>query len=269
MKKAFKKLILLSALTLSIVSCTTNTHYYLSHRNNSQSIEYSFAYPSTVSSQDKIYSGRSAPSDDFGNDGDTYVDLTSYDFYTKANGQWIYMYNLEETTHIDSWNRAVNSIVNTNTYAYSLYEYQCYFNTGETVTFLMVYVDDNDCTFQVFPTDTGYAPEISLNADGYFVVGGQKTVYKPVPTNINSDAKIVDKLLSEKVEGDEQIYVFAFTDGTTFTIKVTPSLNYSIFIETTRCEDGYQPMVTFNKDDYIVIDGQITSVKIKRNTLEE
>lgn len=42
-----------------------------------------------------ILTGEDEPDDALGNDGDSYIDLDSWDYYVKENGEWVYKGNIQ------------------------------------------------------------------------------------------------------------------------------------------------------------------------------
>lgn len=94
MKKTKKHLTLL----ISLLYLGSFTGCNLSNNNNSSSNESSLS--SSISSSEsssshtsRNYTGEGRPSDDFGKDGDTYLDTTTQDQYVKSNGRWILIGN--------------------------------------------------------------------------------------------------------------------------------------------------------------------------------
>ena len=57
--------------------------------------------------------GNGAPAADFGNDGDTYLDLDSFDLYTKADGEWTKVASLAPANNDNgAWSQAIQDEMN-------------------------------------------------------------------------------------------------------------------------------------------------------------
>ena len=130
-----------------------------------------------------VLTGNGTPSNLFGNNGDSYIDLDSWNYYVKSNNEWFLKGNIKGSTGSDGQNgvsvvsiayTSSNGLVDTYTITYS---------DGKTSTFTVTNgVNGNDGadgqSIQGQPGQDGHTPIITIGDTGNWYVDGVDTGIK-------------------------------------------------------------------------------------------
>ena len=126
-----------------------------------------------------VLTGNGVPSNEYGNDSDSYIDLDNWDFYIKIDGSWILKGNIKGDDGADGQNgngivsiELTNSSGNTDTYTIT-------FDNGETTTFTVTNGENGEQGIQGEPGKDGVdgtyiytlegepSPNLGKNGDSY------------------------------------------------------------------------------------------------------
>ena len=138
--------------------------------------------PTTVQAQgpqgpagSSIHVQNGAPAQDFGSDGDSYIDLDTWNFYVKENGVWVPHGNIRGGNGQDG----VSVVSITKTGSEGLIDtYTITYSNGTTSTFTVTNGADGSIGTQGQPGPDGHTPVITISADGYWEIDGVKTDVK-------------------------------------------------------------------------------------------
>lgn len=122
-----------------------------------------------------VLTGNGVPSNEYGNDSDSYIDLDNWDFYIKIDGSWILKGNIKGDDGADGQNgngivsiELTNSSGNTDTYTIT-------FDNGETTSFTVTNGENGEQGIQGEPGDDGHTPVIEIGDNGNWVIDGIDT----------------------------------------------------------------------------------------------
>ena len=127
-----------------------------------------------------VLTGNTAPDNENGVDGDTYIDLVLYNIYVKENGEWVQKGCLKGAA-----GRGIASIERTDGDG----------TPGTVDTYTITYTDGTTGTFMVangsngaqgVPGEDGHTPTVEISNDGYWVIDGTKTTVLAQGTQGNS-----------------------------------------------------------------------------------
>ena len=130
-----------------------------------------------------VLTGNTAPDNNNGVNGDTYIDLTGYNIYVKDNGEWVFKGCLQGSN--GQAGRGIVSIERTSGDG----------TPGTVDTYTITYSDNTTDTFVVangsngaqgLPGENGHTPTIEISNDGYWVIDGTKTTVLAQGTQGNS-----------------------------------------------------------------------------------
>lgn len=136
--------------------------------------------PQGPSGQDgsSVLTGNGVPSNEYGNDGDSYINLDNWDFYIKDNDSWILKGNIKGEDGADGQSgqdgngivsiELTNSSGNADTYTIT-------FNNGETITFTVTNGENGEQGIQGEPGKDGHTPVIEIGDNGNWIIDGVDT----------------------------------------------------------------------------------------------
>ena len=163
---------------------------------------------STGSNGSSLLTGNGAPSNTDGQNGDTYIDYSTYNIYVKNEGTWTVSGNIKGEAGI------------------SIVKIEKTGSTGNVDTYTITYSDNSTSTFTVTNGINGHTPVITIGENGNWFVDGVDTGIKATgPAGANgsngADGKGIASIDLTSSSGLVDTYTVTFTDGTTFTYTVT------------------------------------------------
>lgn len=131
-----------------------------------------------------VLTGSGAPSNEYGADGDSYINLDNWDFYIKDGGVWILKGNIkgDDGTNGQDGNDGENgqdgngivSIELTNSSG-NIDTYTITFDNGETTTFTVTNGENGEQGIQGEPGEDGHTPVIEIGDNGNWIIDGVDT----------------------------------------------------------------------------------------------
>lgn len=118
------------------------------------------------------------PSPETGKNGDSYIDLSTWNYYVKENDEWVLKGNIKGTDGLDGENgQDGNGIVSVELTDSSgnVDTYTITFDNGETTTFIVTNGVDGEQGIQGVPGEDGHTPVITIGENGNWYIDGEDT----------------------------------------------------------------------------------------------
>ena len=119
-----------------------------------------------------VLTGKNEPSIGLGKNGDSYIDLSTWNYYVKENGTWVLKGNIKGSDGQDG--NGIVSIKLTNTSA-NVDTYTITFDNGETTTFTVTNGVNGEQGIQGEPGEDGHTPVITIGENGNWYIDGDDT----------------------------------------------------------------------------------------------
>ena len=119
-----------------------------------------------------VLSGKNEPSIGLGKNGDSYIDLSTWNYYVKENGTWVLKGNIKGSNGQDG--NGIVSIKLTNTSA-NVDTYTITFDNGKTTTFTVTNGVNGEQGIQGEPGEDGHTPVITIGENGNWYIDGDDT----------------------------------------------------------------------------------------------
>ena len=210
-----------------------------------------------------VLTGNGMPSNSLGKDGDSYIELVSWDYWLKIDGAWFKQGNIKggqgeqgeqgpqgpkgDTGAAGQNGVSVTSILKTASNGF-VDTYTITYSNGTTSTFTVTNgINGQDGSqgeqgIQGQPGADGHTPVITISEDGYWVVDGEKTNTKAQGPkgdtgaqgpqgekgdqgNPGQDGRSVISITNTFTDGNIDTYTITYSDGTTSTFTVTNGIN--------------------------------------------
>ena len=147
-----------------------------------------------------VRTGEGVPASSLGSDGDSYIDLDTFDYYVKENGAWKWAGNIKGKDGDDGKGIVSVELVSKEN---GKATYRITFTSGEPVT---------------FEVEDGETPEITIDSDGYWCVDGKSTEVKAQ----GKEGRGVEGIDASEPDANGVVtYTVRYTDGETDTFTVT------------------------------------------------
>ncbi len=151
-----------------------------------------------------VLTGKGAPDKDLGNDGDSYIDTETFNYYTKAKGAWSEAGNIKGEKG-DSGSNGTNGL--------SIKSIEKTGSNDNVDTYTITYSND---TTSIFTVTNGKTPKITIGEDGYWYVDGVTTgVQATVGSGESGTAVTIGKI---EDSDDGKTHTITFSDGKKITI---------------------------------------------------
>lgn len=119
-----------------------------------------------------VLTGKNEPSIGLGKNGDSYIDLSTWNYYVKENGTWVLKGNIKGSDGQDG--NGIVSIKLTNTSA-NVDTYTITFDNGKTTTFTVTNGVNGEQGIQGEPGEDGHTPVITIGENGNWYIDGDDT----------------------------------------------------------------------------------------------
>lgn len=119
-----------------------------------------------------VLTGKNEPSAGLGKNGDSYIDLSTWNYYVKENGTWVLKGNIKGSDGHDG--NGIVSIKLTNTSA-NVDTYTITFDNGKTTTFTVTNGVNGEQGIQGEPGEDGHTPVITIGENGNWYIDGDDT----------------------------------------------------------------------------------------------
>lgn len=119
-----------------------------------------------------ILTGKNEPSVGIGKNGDSYIDLSTWNYYVKENDAWVLKGNIKGSDGQDG--NGIVSIKLTNTSA-NVDTYTITFDNGKTTTFTVTNGVNGEQGIQGKPGEDGHTPVITIGENGNWYIDGDDT----------------------------------------------------------------------------------------------
>ena len=119
-----------------------------------------------------VLSGKNEPSIGLGKNGDSYIDLSTWNYYVKENGTWVLKGNIKGSDGQDG--NGIVSIKLTNTSA-NVDTYTITFDNGKKTTFTVTNGVNGEQGIQGEPGEDGHTPIITIGENGNWYIDGDDT----------------------------------------------------------------------------------------------
>lgn len=119
-----------------------------------------------------VLTGKNEPSAGLGKNGDSYIDLSTWNYYVKENGTWVLKGNIKGSDGQDG--NGIVSIKLTNTSA-NVDTYTITFDNGKTTTFTVTNGVNGEQGIQGKPGEDGHTPVITIGENGNWYIDGDDT----------------------------------------------------------------------------------------------
>lgn len=119
-----------------------------------------------------ILTGKNEPSAGLGKNGDSYIDLSTWNYYVKENDAWVLKGNIKGSDGQDG--NGIVSIKLTNTSA-NVDTYTITFDNGKTTTFTVTNGVNGEQGIQGKPGEDGHTPVITIGENGNWYIDGDDT----------------------------------------------------------------------------------------------
>lgn len=119
-----------------------------------------------------VLTGKNEPSVGIGKNGDSYIDLSTWNYYVKENGTWVLKGNIKGSDGQDG--NGIVSIKLTNTSA-NVDTYTITFDNGKTTTFTVTNGVNGEQGIQGEPGEDGHTPVITIGENGNWYIDGDDT----------------------------------------------------------------------------------------------
>ena len=122
-----------------------------------------------------VLTGEGEPSVGTGKNGDSYIDLSTWNYYVKENDEWVLKGNIKGTDGTDGEDG--NGIVSIELTSSSgnIDTYTITFDNGETTTFTVTNGEDGEQGIQGEPGEDGHTPVITIGENGNWYIDGEDT----------------------------------------------------------------------------------------------
>ena len=125
-----------------------------------------------------VLTGKDVPLDEIGNNGDSYINLSTWDYYLKVDGHWILTGNIKgdkgEEGEPGKDGISIISIALTSSVG-NVDIYTITYSDGSTSSFTVTNGQDGSQGIQGEKGEDGHTPIITISNDGYWVIDGVKT----------------------------------------------------------------------------------------------
>ena len=170
-----------------------------------------------------IYTGSSAPSQGLGNNNDSYIDTSTWNYYVKENGEWVLKGNIQggqgqagnSISVISCVKTGENGLVDT---------YTITFSNGDTATFNVV----NGAAGQNGANGAdGHTPVITIGSNGNWFVDGVDTgtSARGPEGQAGADGNGISGIIITNATATETTYRITFTNGGYFDYTVANGIN--------------------------------------------
>lgn len=119
-----------------------------------------------------VLTGKNEPSVGIGKNGDSYIDLSTWNYYVKENDAWVLKGNIKGSDGQDG--NGIVSIKLTNTSA-NVDTYTITFDNGKTTTFTVTNGVNGEQGIQGKPGEDGHTPVITIGENGNWYIDGDDT----------------------------------------------------------------------------------------------
>ena len=126
-----------------------------------------------------VLTGNDAPSSSLGQNGDSYIDLSTWNFYVKQNDVWLMKGNIKGSDGNDGADgsdgedgNGILSIELTNSSG-NIDTYTITFDNGKTTTFTVTNGVDGEQGIQGLPGEDGHTPIITIGSNGNWYIDGE------------------------------------------------------------------------------------------------
>lgn len=119
-----------------------------------------------------VLTGKNEPSAGLGKNGDSYIDLSTWNYYVKENDDWVLKGNIKGSDGQDG--NGIVSIKLTNTSA-NVDTYTITFDNGKTTTFTVTNGVNGEQGIQGKPGEDGHTPVITIGENGNWYIDGDDT----------------------------------------------------------------------------------------------
>lgn len=122
-----------------------------------------------------VLTGEGEPSVETGKNGDSYIDLSTWNYYVKENDEWVLKGNIKGTDGTDGEDG--NGIVSIELTSSSgnIDTYTITYDNGDTTTFTITNGVDGEQGIQGEPGEDGHTPVITIGENGNWYIDGEDT----------------------------------------------------------------------------------------------
>lgn len=122
-----------------------------------------------------LLTGNGEPSANLGKNGDSYIDLSTWNYYVKENDEWVLKGNIKGTDGTDGEDG--NGIVSIELTSSSgnIDTYTITYDNGDTTTFTITNGVDGEQGIQGEPGEDGHTPVITIGENGNWYIDGDDT----------------------------------------------------------------------------------------------
>ena len=215
-----------------------------------------------------VLTGHGAPYSTLGNVGDSYIDLDTWDYYTKTENGWVKQGNIKGQDGNNGQNGvSVISIIKTSSDGL-VDTYTITYSDGTTSTFTVTNGADGSQGIQGNPGQNGHTPIITIGDNGHWYVDGVDTGFsaKGEKGDQGEPGENGISIISiEKTSSDGLVdtYTITYSNGTTSTFTVTNGADGSQGIQGESGENGHTPSITIGSDGHWYVDGEDTGFSAK------
>jgi len=170
-----------------------------------------------------IYTGSSAPAQGLGNDNDSYIDTSTWNYYVKENGEWVLKGNIQGGQGQAGNSISITSCVKTSENGL-VDTYTITFSNGDTATFEVV----NGAAGQAGANGSdGHTPVITIGANGNWFVDGVDTgtSAKGPQGETGADGNGIGSIIITNATATETTYRIVFTNGSYYDYTVANGIN--------------------------------------------
>ena len=201
-----------------------------------------------------VLTGHGVPSNNYGKDGDSYVDLDTWDYYVKVNGGWVKTGNIK-----GGEGRSIISIAKTDTTG-NVDTYTITYSDGSTTTFTITNGEDGTQGIQGQPGENGHTPTITIGLNGNWWIDGYDTGIKAQGPQGEQGVSITS-IAKTSSSGNVDTYTITYSNGSTTTFTVTNGTNGEQGIQGVPGADGHTPIITIGINGNWYVDGTDTGIK--------
>ena len=170
-----------------------------------------------------IYTGSNAPAQGLGNNNDSYIDTSTWNYYVKENGEWVLKGNIQGGQGQDGNSISITSCVKTSENGL-VDTYTITFSNGDTATFEVV----NGAAGQAGANGAdGHTPVITIGANGNWFVDGTDTGVSAtgIQGQAGEDGNGISGIIITNATATETTYRITFTDGSHFDYTVANGID--------------------------------------------
>ena len=121
-----------------------------------------------------VLTGKGKPVGTTGKNGDSYIDLSTWDYYVKKDGLWVREGNIKGDGQDGEDGVSIVSIKLTSSKE-NIDTYTIEYSDGSKTTFTVTNGVDGEQGIQGQPGKDGHTPVITISEDGYWVIDGERT----------------------------------------------------------------------------------------------